>query len=239
MIDAMNDMKTERLLAIADDKLMLGHRNSDWTGLGPILEEDIAFSALAQGDIAHAQAIYEYIGGQQDRNADQIAFGRAAEEYRCAAIVEIPDDFDWAVALARQFYCAHFDMTRFATFADDDDPRLAALMKRLAEEQVAHVDHADSWLRRLGQDAAARQRIQDALDRLAPQAAMLTESADDLAPTVHARWTSAAEKAGFTINLPAIAPDVRGGRRGVHTEHFAPLLDEMCEVFRIEPDATW
>ena len=125
----MSDATIQLLLAIADDKLMLGHRNSDWTGLGPILEEDIAFSALAQGDIAHAQALYEHVAKLTGSNADQIAFGRTPDAYRCAAIVETHDDFDWAYALARQFYCAHCDAVRFARLSESNDTTLAALAK--------------------------------------------------------------------------------------------------------------
>ena len=69
----MNDAFRDLLLSIADDKLILGHRNSDWTGLGPILEEDIAFSALAQDDIAHALALYEVIAARTDTTADASA----------------------------------------------------------------------------------------------------------------------------------------------------------------------
>src|SRR5882672_4921041 len=101
------------LLSVADDKLMLGHRNSDWTGLGPILEEDIAFSHLAQDEIAHAQVLYEFVGNLINKRADDLAFGRPPEEYLCAMIVEVPDEFDWATAICRQFCCDHFDRVRF------------------------------------------------------------------------------------------------------------------------------
>ncbi|HLJ93659.1 MAG TPA: Phenylacetic acid catabolic protein, partial [Gemmataceae bacterium] len=94
----------ELLLSVADDKFMLGHRNADWTGLAPILEEDIAFSALAQDEIAHASALYEMVAQLQDTKPDRLAFGRRPEEYRCAAIVELSDGFDWAKALCRNFF---------------------------------------------------------------------------------------------------------------------------------------
>ena len=86
--DELKKPAAELLLALADDKLMLGHRNSDWTGLGPILEEDIAFSSLAQDEIAHASAIYELVGELLGRSADDLAFGRAINDYRSATIVE-------------------------------------------------------------------------------------------------------------------------------------------------------
>src|SRR6185503_7816753 len=100
------------VLSVADDKLILGHRNSDWTGLGPILEEDIAFSHLAQDEMAHAQALYQFAGELLGKSADELAFGRTIDQYRCAHIVEVPDDFNWATALARKFFCDHFDLHR-------------------------------------------------------------------------------------------------------------------------------
>ena len=85
--DAHRAALADLILATADDKLMLGHRNSDWTGLAPILEEDIAFSAFAQDDMAHAAALFELAGSLLDRSADQLAFGREPNDYRCATIV--------------------------------------------------------------------------------------------------------------------------------------------------------
>src|SRR4029453_7517436 len=137
---------SQLLLSIADDKLILGHRNSDWTGLGPILEEDIAFSHLAQDEIAHAQAIYDFLGNLIGKRADDLAFGRKPEEYRCATIVEVPDEFDWATALCRQFFCDHFDALRFARLSNSNIKPLADLSRRIAAEEAVHVQHSDSWV---------------------------------------------------------------------------------------------
>ncbi len=246
----------ELLLSVADDKLMLGHRNSDWTGLGPILEEDIAFSSLAQDEIAHAQVLYGLASEIDGRSADALAFGRGPDEYRCAQIVELPDDFVWAFALCRQFFCAHFDALRLQRLASSSYKRLADIAARLGSEEQVHVDHADSWMRRLGTGGDdANSRLQIALDRLAPVAPMLlepSEAADALEaagiyPTLSTdmfeAWSAGlgdvANAAGLTLKLTRPSPDEPGGRRGRHSEHLAPLLDEMSEVFRVEPTAAW
>ena len=122
----MNDAFRDLLLSIADDKLILGHRNSDWTGLGPILEEDIAFSALAQDDIAHALALYEVIAARTDTTADALAFGRSAEAYRCAQLVELHDGFDWAHAIVRQFLVNRHDAIRLERLGRSSDAEVAA-----------------------------------------------------------------------------------------------------------------
>lgn len=255
MPDELAPILADLLLSIADDKLLLGHRNSDWTGLGPILEEDIAFSALAQDDMAHAQALYEEVAHLVGGDADAIAFGRAPEAYRCAAIVEIPDEFDWAAAIARQFYCDAFDAIRLERLAASSAKRVADLCRRLHAEQEAHERHSRTWIGRLAGEPAARHRVQTALDALAPHAAMLTESVADepllvaagLYPSApsdlfelwETRLRTAAEPAGYALSLPRPNPSVHGGRRGVRTPHFAALHAEMTEVWRLEPGAAW
>ena len=179
--DKLRDPFIDLLLSVADDKLILGHRNSDWTGLAPILEEDIAFSSLAQDEIAHAQALYPLVGTLTDQSPDAIAFGRRPEQYRSAAIVEPPDGFNWAFAIVRQFFCDHFDALRLARLARSAYKPLADLAARLAAEEQIHVEHADAWIERLGRGGDdARRRMQEALDRLSPIAPALLEPTDGI-----------------------------------------------------------
>ncbi|HEX9813603.1 MAG TPA: 1,2-phenylacetyl-CoA epoxidase subunit PaaC, partial [Myxococcota bacterium] len=166
----------ELILAVADDKLILGHRNSDWTGLAPILEEDIAFSSIAQDEIAHAQALYEIASELVGRTADELAFGRAPDQFRCATIAEFPDNFNWGIAIVRQFFCDHFDWLRLQRMAKSAYQPLAALAKRLAAEEKVHVDHVSIWMKHLGRGTdEARRRLQRALETLEPSAPMLFE----------------------------------------------------------------
>ncbi len=246
----------ELLLSVADDKLLLGHRNSEWTGLAPILEEDIAFSSLAQDEIAHAQALYELAAELDGRSSDTLAFGRTPQEYRCATIVELPDDFDWAFALCRRFFCDHYDALRLKRMAGSSYKLLADLSARLAAEEQVHVDHSDTWMRRLASGGdESKTRLQAAIDRLAPVASMLDEPFEGrdalesagiypaLGTTMFDAWSAAlhtvTDAADLTLELQRPSPDQPGGRRGRHSEHLAPLLDEMCEVYRLEPTAAW
>lgn len=247
---------TNLLLALADDKLMLGHRNSDWTGLGPILEEDIAFSALAQDEIAHAQAVYRFLSDLTGKDENALAFGRTAQAYRCATIVEPPDDFDWAVAIVRQFFCDHFDLLRLTRLAKSSHKPLADLAQRIADEEQVHVEHADEWIKRLGCGSdESRQRVQAALYQLGPLSASLFEQVGGeaeleqsglyppLEQPLHELWKQRVEAvlrdAGLAAELPAPDAASKGGRTGAHSDLFSELLDEMCEVYRLEPDAAW
>ena len=244
------------LLALADDKLMLGHRNSDWTGLGPILEEDIAFSHLAQDEIAHAQAIYEFVGAMTNKSADELAFGRSPEQYRCASIVEIPDEFDWSTALARKFFCDHFDLLRLRALSESSHKPLADLTRRIAAEEELHVQHVDQWMQRLGRGTVdSHDRMQRALDALLPHAVMLFEPTEGEDLLVNAKiipfrfagrfdqWgdelAQVAKRSNLILKFHPPYPAKRGGRHGVHTPHLKELLDEMCEVYRTEPGVAW
>ena len=110
----MRTMLTDPLAAIvlmhADDLLMLGHVQSDWTGLAPILEEDIAASSMAQDDMSHALVLYQFLGDRFELDPDVIAFDRSVDEYRCCNLVTMPDEFDWAVSLCKRWLVANLSL---------------------------------------------------------------------------------------------------------------------------------
>jgi ring-1,2-phenylacetyl-CoA epoxidase subunit PaaC len=250
------------LLALADDKFILGQRNADWTGLGPILEEDIAFSSLAQDDLAHASALYEFIAGIHGDpetaagRANRLAYGRRPEEYRCAHLVELADEFDWGVAIVRQFLCDHFDFLRLSRLAHSSVAPLGELAQRMVAEERLSIGHADQWIVRLGRGTEqSRQRIQAALTQLAPLGGELFEPTADLArleaqgvypplkSDMFLMWEetieNVVEEATLHVDLKRPAPDFAGGRSGRRSAAFAELHAELTEVYRVEPEAAW
>jgi ring-1,2-phenylacetyl-CoA epoxidase subunit PaaC len=254
--DELKRPLVELLLSVADDKFILGHRNADWTGLAPFLEEDIAFSSLAQDEISHAAALYQVAAGLLGTTPDKLAYGRAPQDYRCAELVELSDEFDWATALGRNFLCDHLDALRLGRLAHSSFASLAQLAGRLAAEEGVHVRHSDTLLRRLGRGGPeAHAKMQAALDRLAPLAATLlepTEGVEQLEeagvypraePGLFERWAAdlapAAQEAGLRLDVRPPRADAAGGRRGRHGPAFAALLDELTEVYRLEPEAAW
>jgi ring-1,2-phenylacetyl-CoA epoxidase subunit PaaC len=254
---------TELLLSLADDKFILGCRNADWTGLGPILEEDIAFSSLAQDDIAHASALYQFIAEMGGRDANRLAYGRGAEEYRSAHLVELHDEFDWAVAIVRQFFCDHFDSQRLSRLAQSAHKPLKDLASRILAEERLAIGHADQWIVRLGKGTEdSRKRIQTAIDRLAPLAIQLFEptegveqlvksgiypappgAAGDANAAMFDHWAEAIEnvieESTLHLELHRPASFETGGRRGMRSAAFTALHDELTEVYRVEPNAAW
>jgi len=113
--------ESELLLGLADDELVLGWRDSEWTGIAPVLEEDVAFSSIAQNEIGHARAVYELlISHSEAGDADALAFDRALDEYRCAPLVELRL-LDWAHTIARRWLYEEADRIRIEALRSDAD----------------------------------------------------------------------------------------------------------------------
>jgi ring-1,2-phenylacetyl-CoA epoxidase subunit PaaC len=209
----------ELLLGLADDELLIGWRDSEWTGIAPLLEEDVAFSSIAQNEIGHARAVYELLAD----DADALAFDRSLDEYRCAPLVELRL-LDWAHAIARRWLYEEADEIRISALMQDDDPRVAGLAAKINREEAYHRMHAEMWRERL----AETPQFQAAVEDLWPYAVGLLpeEQREALAARVHR-------------SLPSDKV-LLGKERGVHTEQLAELWDEMTSVRRSAPaGAQW
>jgi ring-1,2-phenylacetyl-CoA epoxidase subunit PaaC len=156
--------QVQKILEMADDELILGWRNSEWTGIAPLLEEDVAFSSIAQNEIGHARALYELAGRELGATADELAFDRQPEEYRCSRLVELRLVPDWAATIARHYLYEQADEERIAAFKQSDDPELAGLAAKIDREEAYHRMHAQMWFERLGDEP----RLAAALEELRP-----------------------------------------------------------------------
>lgn len=136
------------LTALGDDELVLGHRHSEWTGYAPHMEEDVAFSSIAQDEIGHAAAYYSIAAGVTGESADSIAFGRDPGDYRNAIVCERPNG-DWAFTLARHWLYDHADDVRLAALEESSHADLAALARKIRREERYHLIHADTWIKRI------------------------------------------------------------------------------------------
>ena len=213
--------RAQRLLEIADDELLLGWRNSEWTGIAPFLEEDVAFSSIAQNEIGHARALYELAGRDLGKTADELAFDRAIEEYRSAPLVELRFVPDWARTIARHYLYETADQLRVEALKASDDEEVAGLAAKIDREEVYHRMHAEMWLERLGGEP----RVQEALVELWPQALGILD--DGLRPLLRERVAA--------LELPEVEPV----ERGEHSGELAELWEKMTVVRRSVPGATW
>jgi ring-1,2-phenylacetyl-CoA epoxidase subunit PaaC len=147
-VSARAHSRTDLLLAAADDELILGWRDSEWTGIAPSLEEDVAFSSIAQNEIGHARALYELVARERGTTADELAFDRSLEEYRCAQIVELRL-LDWAQTIARHYLYEEADAIRLERLKQSDDAEIAGLAAKIDREEAYHRMHAQMWHERL------------------------------------------------------------------------------------------
>jgi ring-1,2-phenylacetyl-CoA epoxidase subunit PaaC len=172
------DPRLELLLALADDELIIGHRHSEWTGWAPHIEEDLAFSSIAQDEMAHARMLYGLArqAGLTERDEDALALGRTPEEYRNAWLCERPNG-DWGFTVARQYLYDTADSVRVADLTESSWTELAEAMTVIQLEEKYHVDHAVAWFRRLGEgpSVTARERFAGGLTATIGEAIALFE----------------------------------------------------------------
>ncbi len=163
------------LTALADDELVLGHRHSEWTGFAPHIEEDVAFSSIAQDEIGHAAAYYALVAKIADDDPDRLALGRSKDEYRNAILCE-RDNGDWGYTLARHWLYDHADAIRLASLERSSHDELAALVTKIRREERYHLLHADTWLKRVAQGPVdGRKRLSDGVAKAFREAAGLFE----------------------------------------------------------------
>ncbi len=240
---------------MADDALIIGHRNSEWTGIGPLLEEDIAFSSMSQDKIGHAWALYrilnEELGGE---DPDKAAFNRSVKDFTCCHLVEYPiGEFDFS--LVRHFLMDKAEFHRYDLLLQSSFLPLVNLAKKVKGEIKYHVMHADTWMQQLANgNEESKARIQSALNLVYPIAFSLFEKQDDEQAVIEQKvfvgedvlksiWVddiaNRIKEFGLTIPSSIDSSAHLGGRKGYHTDHLEPLLKEMTEVFAIDPNAEW
>jgi ring-1,2-phenylacetyl-CoA epoxidase subunit PaaC len=251
----MNHLEDKNLAAylnaLADDELILGHRDSQWCGHAPILEEDIAFANIALDEIGHARLWLELaaktLGEDPAAYPDQQAFFRAPEDFRNLQILELPNG-DWAFSMLRQYLFDSFELARLEALSASPLPGVGEVAAKVRTEEQYHLRHTQAWVTRLAQgtEESAR-RMLDALVALwpyVPQMALLLpgeSELDDLpsTPEIHKTWEKEARAFLTGIGLKPPKSSTVKGDRSLHTEFLEPLLADMQEVARLEPEGIW
>lgn len=244
----------ELLYKMADDQLIIGHRNSEWTGIGPLLEEDIAFSSMAQDKIGQSEHLYNLLHQLGEADADTVAFTRNSPQFHNAQLVELPiGEYDFS--LIRHLLFDYAELLRFDDLKASGYVPLAQIAKKFYGEIKYHCMHASTWVTQLGNGTEeSHNRMQDALNYSWDYALAIFEEgpAEDLLigekifsgeAKLKERWLDGVSKilkeASLEIPSEAIWAPKFGGRKGEHTEYLQPLLDEMTEVYSIDPTADW
>ena len=244
----------EYLLRLGDDRLVLGHRLSEWCGHAPILEEDIALANIALDLVGQANLLLTLAGETENegRDADALAYLRDAIDYRNALLVELPRG-DFAVTTARQFFFSTFSMLQSEALRQSANSDLAGIAAKMHKESRYHVRHSGEWMLKLGDGTEeSHGRLQAAVDELWRYTGelFLTDALEQRLVASKLAVDCAALERGWSeqvrdvlrragINVPEVKWMQRGGRDGRHTEHLGHMLAEMQVLQRQHPGATW
>ncbi|HMC57181.1 MAG TPA: 1,2-phenylacetyl-CoA epoxidase subunit PaaC [Gemmatimonadaceae bacterium] len=242
------------LLRLGDDRLVLGHRLSEWCGHAPILEEDIALANIALDLVGEANLLLTLAanGEAGGRDADALAYTRDAIDYRNCLLVELPRG-DFAVTVARQFLFSCHALAQSDALRQSANTDLSGIAGKMHKEARYHVRHSGDWMLRLGLGTdESHARLQAAVDDLWRYtgemfltdeveqrlvAAKIAVDSSTLEDPWKTRVLDVLKQAGITT--PEVVWMQRGGRMGRHTEHLGHLLAEMQVLQRQHPGATW
>jgi ring-1,2-phenylacetyl-CoA epoxidase subunit PaaC len=230
----------DRMLGLADDALILGHRLSEWCGHAPLLEEELALANIGLDLIGQARSLYDYAGiiEGEGRDQDALAYRRDAPQFRNLLLVEQPNG-DFATTIARQFLYSAYAAPFWREMAGSGDATLAGIAAEAQHQAAYHLRHAGDWLVRLGDGTEeSHRRAQDALDALWPY---IGEMFGDGTASLRAEWgrTVDAVLAEATLTRPPDGWMQTGGRRGRHSEHLGYILAELQFLQRAYPGAQW
>ncbi len=239
-----------RLLEMADDELILAHRDSEWTGHAPILEEDIAFANIAQDEMGHALIWYEIRRSLTGEDPDRLVFFRGTSDFRNTQLVELPKG-DWAFSMVRQWLFDTWETVHLESLERSGFAPVAEASRKIRKEETYHLRHTRAWVHRLGLGTEeSNRRMQAALDELwpyhgqilvsTPAYELLVEQAlmPDLGQ-LGALWKERVqvELEQANLRLPRSAP--LSFTRDRHSPSFAELIEELQQVSRLEAEARW
>lgn len=251
------------LFQLADDELVIGHRDSEWLGLAPHIEEDIAFASIAQDEVGHATIFFRLLEELGQGKADDLAFLRPASQRKNAVLLERPNgegtylespNFDWGYTVARRLAYDLFDAVRLDLLTRSSYQPLAQVAAKIRREEKYHLMHHLTWFKRLALgNEESRSRLVAGIDKVWEDVGgLFTLGRVPTGPIFPAttmemldRWMGEFRRLFAEVGLPwPTQPLMRptlglDGRRGQHTPALEQLLETMGEVYRTAPGATW
>lgn len=254
---------TELLYQLADDDFILSYRGSEWLGLAPHIEEDVAFSSISQNTMGHAAMFYNLLEQLGEGKADDIAHLRRPEQFRNAVLLERPNGsghymeqphYDWAYAVIRHYLYDLFKTVRLESLTKSSFLPLRQAAAKILREERYHLMHWEAWLKVMYNSTdTARERTDEAMEKVWPDLSGLfslgpkgeqmvqhglVESGDNLKE----RWSKLAQKhftACGVIEFKPLTSIDADGRKGQHSDELAQILDTLSEVYRQDPAVSW
>ncbi len=258
-------MNAQYILHLADNALILGQRNAEWCGHGPVLEEDIAMANIGLDCVGQARMLYQHaatlVGG--DATEDSLAYFRSAPEFRNYTLLELPHQTafapsakvprDYSVTITRNFLFSTLMNLVWPALQSSKDEQLAAIAAKSAKEVRYHLRHSTDWMLRLGDGTAlSHDKMQAALDYLMPYTQEFFTSTEFEREAVQSgvgisvaglkdEWQSrvATVVTEATLQMSPATGHLTRGKEGLHSEHLSYLLAEMQSLAREHPGAAW
>ena len=255
-------------LHLADSALILAQRNSEWTGHGPVLEQDIAITNISLDLLGQSRNFYQYAASlynnfneeekqvvdkymprlwkdyERELQEDDLAFLRDEHQYLNLLLNELPKG-DWAQTVLRQFLFSAFQFHLYQQLQNGSDKQLAAIAEKSIKETSYHLKWSSEWVIRLGDGTAeSNQRIKNALmDQWMFTGEMFIPAAYELADVASLKeeWIKKVESVFHqaTLEVPKQTWMQSGGKEGRHTEHLGYLLSELQYLQRAYPNSQW
>jgi len=242
------------ILHLADNALIIGHRNSEWCGHGPVLEQDIAITNIALDHIGQARNFYQYAAlvKADASTEDSLAYLRTEREFRNCLLVEQRNG-DWAQTVLRQFFFSNYQSLLYTSLEQSKDEQIAAISSKALKEVTYHLRWSSEWVIRLGDGTdESHNRMLKAINELWPYTgelfipadfetrAMIDNVGTDIT-VLKGPWESKLKEVFDEAGLPVPAPGFSqtGGKQGTHTEYMGYILAELQYMQRTYPQSQW
>ncbi len=237
------------ILQLADNALILGHRNSEWCGHGPVLEQDIALTNISLDLIGQARSFYQHAAQLLGNNytEDKLAYFRNANEFLNVLLVEQPNNNDWGITILRQFFVSNYQYHLYQQLQQHSDTQIASICTKALKEVTYHLRWSSEWVIRLGDGTEdSNNRMQAALLMLWPFTQELItpaayESSNVDYVLLQQQWQQKTDEilTEATLKIPADTQQETGGKEGNHSSSLIAILEEMQELPRNHPEAIW
>jgi ring-1,2-phenylacetyl-CoA epoxidase subunit PaaC len=243
------------LLQLADTTLIISHRNSEWCGHGPILEQDIALTNVALDLLGQSRSFYQYaveIDNSNFKSEDDLAYFRDAHQFKNHLLVEQPNG-DWAITILRQFYFSVYQHFFYNELKNSNDKTLASIAVKSLKEVTYHLRWSSEWVIRLGDGTKeSNEKMTNAIDVLKDfiedlfvmseeENILLQENISVNLANVKSLWKQKVNEVFEEATLifrHSSAPKL-GGKQGNHSNHLTELLEEMQSVQSAYPNSEW
>jgi ring-1,2-phenylacetyl-CoA epoxidase subunit PaaC len=247
-------------VSLADSSLIMGHRLSEWTGHGPMLEQDIAISNIALDLIGQARNFYQYAatlcdntGNEKNITEDDLAYLRDSRQFRNVLLTELPNG-DWGQTITKIFFFSAWQFYYYQELMNSADDSIAAIAEKSLKEVTYHLKWSSEWVIRLGDGTdESKKRIQVAVEALWPytgemfqpaefEKTLVTDKINFPMDSIHHKWNTKVEQvfAQATLAMPEVRKWMQtGGKNGIHTEHLGYILAEMQFLQRAYPGCEW